>query len=593
MLSSQPSRIVRLPRYRILGLVGRGQFGRVFCARSRESGHLVALKELEPQRFPTSNFLRELRFLLTLQHENIVSCLSLEHHRGNRYLVMEYCEAGTLRDLLERSNSLTLDQIFRLIFDVLRGLARAHAENIIHCDIKPENVLLKLTRDGWQGKLSDFGIARLGQEASGDRSHTGSPGYMAPERFYGQFGIGSDIYAVGVLLYELLCGRRPFTGPPSELAIAHLNQRVSFPPTLPAALRAVLAKALEKLPGRRYASAERMAAALAEIATDPEVVAFGNSPRLLEGEPPPPPTVCVPLPAETAIALAQPALAIAPAADNRVWVALGATVQQRSVPDLAWQTEIALGGTVGGLSAVAGGVFALAADGLQAIAEQTSRMLAPSLPAGTHWAAAPHGRWFALGCGSAFELRDRITGNRYKLRFSGQTIRSTIALDRHHVAVFTTKNETEDSRIYVISRRGHQLWKFSLPATVVQAIGLSPPLRVLAVEQHPSPALLAIDLNPYRLHRIPLRHLPDRILATAWGWAIATEEAQGQSRLELCDAQGTPLGSLALEGKITAMASPSARWLVVGTTRGTAGTPNARYFLWTIDLKTLAVEVIL
>jgi serine/threonine protein kinase len=200
--------------------------------------------------------------LLSLQHPHIVSCYAIEHNRGNRYLVMEYCEAGTLRELLNHSGGLTPLQGIKLILDTLQGLGHAHKSNIIHCDLKPENVLLRLTSKGWQAKVSDFGVAKLAQEIGEVSNNTGSPGYMAPERFYGEFSIASDLYAIGVMLYEVLLGKRPFSGKPSELMVAHINQRVHIPDTLPMALRKVVAKSLEKLPGKRFTSAQAMQEAI-------------------------------------------------------------------------------------------------------------------------------------------------------------------------------------------------------------------------------------------------------------------------------------------------------------------------------------------
>ena len=255
----------QLEKYRILGLVGRGQFGKVLCARHRDTGRLVALKELEPQRFPTSKLLRELRFLLSLQHENIVRCESLIHHNSYRYLVMDYCEGGTLRDLMNNRVPLSVGQIVRLMLDVLRGLEHAHAQEIIHCDIKPENILLHVTEAGWLAKISDFGIAKVSQEIATDTTNTGSPGYMAPERFYGQFSVMSDLYAVGVMLYEFLVGKRPSSGMPADLMNAHLNQRVTLPESVPLALQEVILKSLEKLPKRRFANATEMRLVLEEI----------------------------------------------------------------------------------------------------------------------------------------------------------------------------------------------------------------------------------------------------------------------------------------------------------------------------------------
>lgn len=245
-------------KYRILKLVGQGQFGRVFCAINQRTGRLVALKELA-QQLPTHKFLRELRFLLSLQHPNIVTCQAIEYTQTRRYLVMDYCEGGTLRNLIQSDVQLSLVQSLKLITNILTGLEHAHSRGIVHCDIKPENILLSLDTTGWTARISDFGIARLSQEVySGDLGVTGSPAYMAPERFYGQYSPSSDLYAVGVMLFELAVGHRPFSGLPGELMSAHLNQRVNVPDTVPFLLRSIISTALQKLPARRFACAAEM-----------------------------------------------------------------------------------------------------------------------------------------------------------------------------------------------------------------------------------------------------------------------------------------------------------------------------------------------
>jgi len=248
----------RISNYRLLGLVGQGQFGRVFCAIHRKSGQMVALKELKHDRFPTHKFLRELRFLLSLQHPNIVTCRALEHTANGRYLVMDYCESGTLRNLVEEEVRLHPAQSLKLVMDILVGLEHAHSRGIVHCDIKPENILLQIQPTGWLGRISDFGIAQLSQELSQDFNTTGSPAYMAPERFYGQYSPASDLYAVGIILFELLVGERPFSGTPADLMSAHLNQPVQIPAFVPEAIQAVIRKALQKLTGRRFHSAAEM-----------------------------------------------------------------------------------------------------------------------------------------------------------------------------------------------------------------------------------------------------------------------------------------------------------------------------------------------
>ncbi|SKB12872.1 putative Serine/threonine protein kinase [Planktothrix sp. PCC 11201] len=271
-------------RYRILGLVGQGQFGKVYCASDRRTGQLVALKELSHQNAPTHQFLQELWFIISLQHPNIAACLGLEHIQTGRYLVMEYCEGGTLRHLVEQQNSLRLQEALDLIIGVLEGLDYAHQRGIIHCDIKPENILLTLKSQGWQPKLSDFGIARrlplAGKLSPSERPSTftgGSPAYMAPERFYGIYSPRSDIYAVGVVLFELLVGDRPFHGLPGELMSAHLNQRLQIPTEIPEALKTIIQKALEKLPARRYKTAAEMVEALRKAIVNPQIQSLADS----------------------------------------------------------------------------------------------------------------------------------------------------------------------------------------------------------------------------------------------------------------------------------------------------------------------------
>ncbi|MBL1174040.1 MAG: serine/threonine protein kinase [Pantanalinema sp. GBBB05] len=263
------ARELKRSKYRLLGLVGQGQFGRVYCAIHRKTGRLVALKDLDRHRFPTHKFLRELRFLLSLQHPNIVTCQALEHTATGRYLVMDYCEGGTLRSLVDEEIQLHSQQSLKLVADVLAGLEHAHSRGIVHCDIKPENILLAVQVGGWVARISDFGIARLNQELKSDGAgNTGSPAYMAPERFYGQYSPASDIYAVGILLFELLAGYRPFSGAPADLMSAHLNQPLKIPASIPSALQAVIAKALQKLPGRRFRSAAEMLTALQTAALE-------------------------------------------------------------------------------------------------------------------------------------------------------------------------------------------------------------------------------------------------------------------------------------------------------------------------------------
>ena len=246
-------------RYQITRLLGQGQFAKVYLAQDCSTQKLVALKELDSRNFPTRRFLRELNFLVTLQHPNIVGCWGIEHNQNFRYLVMDYYPGGTLRDLMEAGN-LSLGEKLKIISDILQGLDYAHSKGIIHCDIKPENILLQHSETGYTASLADFGIARFYREAEDPSASgcTGSPAYMAPERFYGKYSYSGDLYGVGVILFELLSGFRPFSGTFSELSSAHLNKSVVFPPTIPFMLRSVIAKAMQKLPQKRFTAATEM-----------------------------------------------------------------------------------------------------------------------------------------------------------------------------------------------------------------------------------------------------------------------------------------------------------------------------------------------
>lgn len=260
-MNNQPSR-PRQPesKYCDLELVGQGQFGRVFRATHKISGQIVALKELETNRFPTAKFLRELHFLISLQHPNVVTFQGLEHTSTGRYLVMDYCDGGSLRNLMNREGKLSLVLSLELVINILAGLEHIHSRKIIHRDIKPENILLSQDTVGLIARVADFGMSKINYELSTDKQDdcAGSPAYMAPERFYGQYSPASDLYAVGIILFELIVGLRPFSGLPGELLKAHINQAVVIPETVPFLLRSTIPKAMQKLPSNRFSSATEM-----------------------------------------------------------------------------------------------------------------------------------------------------------------------------------------------------------------------------------------------------------------------------------------------------------------------------------------------
>jgi len=195
---------------------------------------------------------------------------------------MEYCEGGTLRSHLATTSNLSaplpLADTKHLIGDILKGLSHIHQQGIIHDDLKPENIFLtypyarshsKEQNSSPQTqltlKIGDFGSARLQETPSQSQQEIGSPTYAAPERFGGKSSTASDLYSVGIILYELLLGDRPFSGSPTELERAHQTEPIPFPPTITFAARQLLETALHKHPKHRFPSADAMLSALQNL----------------------------------------------------------------------------------------------------------------------------------------------------------------------------------------------------------------------------------------------------------------------------------------------------------------------------------------
>ena len=572
-------------KYRILGLVGRGQFGKVLCARIRDTGKLVALKELEHKRFPTSKLLRELRFLLTLQHENIVTCSALMHHQNYRYLVMEYCEGGTLRDLMNHTKSISIKQCFELIDDILQGLEHAHAANIIHCDIKPENILLKITAKGWQAKISDFGIARLNQEIDSDGNNTGSPGYMAPERFYGQFSAGSDLYAVGIILYELLIGKRPFSGMPTDLMNAHLNQRVEIPETLPQSLRTILMRSLEKLPKRRYTNARQMRL---------ELLAVLDSERLAH--------TSAGIDAETCgtVSFAQKAVHFKQKELPEPVLGLVGTGQSgfysTSGSQLLWHTstleqseqvakseqrieEIHFAGKT---------LFAVTSASIYRFVNGHARSLYQGVNP-FKYTISPQGDWFAVASGRQLEIRNIVYGKAMRLEFANKELSCIVAFDQHHLLAITNKPETYESRAIVISRRCNVMYRLALPIAISSGIATFTSGRIVLLEAGRPDCnkdLFLLDLKPYRLIRIPLDYMVSKMVATPWGYALIGHYNHYQNIVILLDLRGNCINQLVVDGEVTAIAPIDNNLLAIATAEITG------YKLYVVNLKKLDVELV-
>lgn len=573
-------------KYRILGLVGRGQFGKVLCARIRDTGKLVALKELEHKRFPTSKLLRELRFLLTLQHENIVACTALVHHQNYRYLVMEYCEGGTLRDLINHTKSLTVKQCFDLISDILLGLEHAHGANIIHCDIKPENVLLKITDRGWQAKLSDFGIARLSQETVSDASNTGSPGYMAPERFYGQFSVGSDIYAVGIILYELLVGSRPFSGMPTELMNAHLNQRVVIPSSLPRSLQTIILRSLEKLPQRRYSSAREMRLDLLDTLQSEDFSQFqtvGEQEKVTQI------LFSKKAPHFDQSNTPESIIGIVGAEKSRFYSASKFLLHGHSL-SLDKTEQIAKSEqAIEAIAFVKKTLFAITRRSIYQFVRGIPKSLYQSsqpLDQTFKWAISPYGDWFAVSTGKQLEIRNLVYGRAMRLEFASRDLSCIIAIDRHHLLAIANKTETNESRAIVISRRCNIMYRLALPVAIAAGIATFTGDRVLLLEAGNRKNLLLLDLKPYRLMRIPLQYEALILIAAPWGYAITAKYNDYQTILILLDLRGNNINNLIIDGEVTAIAPIDIHLLAIAVAN------ISGCMLYAINLKKLEVDLV-
>ncbi len=315
--------------YRIVEQLGSGGMATVFKAYHASLDRYVALKVLHPAFKQDPNFLsrfqREARIVANLQHPAIVPVYDFNEHGGQPYLVMRYIEGETLKARLARGE-LPLPEVRRIMRPVGEALAYAHQQGVLHRDVKPSNILL--TPDG-SVFLADFGLARIAQAGESTLSQdtmVGTPQYISPEQARGdaQLDARTDIYSLGVVLYELLVGRVPYQAD-TPYAVIHdhiftpLPMPRSIKPALPEALERVLLKALAKERDDRYASVMDLITAFDQAAQ--EVIA--SAPTQVAQPVVVPPVVPPPLaPAATsAAAAAVPAPVTAPKrSSKKIWI---------------------------------------------------------------------------------------------------------------------------------------------------------------------------------------------------------------------------------------------------------------------------------
>jgi serine/threonine protein kinase len=248
-------------RYRLLGYLGQGAFASVWQAYDRMHLRPVAIKRFATLRGQRrSDFYKELAALSLLEHERIVALYDLrETDQGRQYLILEYCDGGTLRQALQRQpQPWEAHRVARIGRQVAQGLEAAHRLGMTHRDLKPENLLFATNQQLSPIKIADFGLARTRRGLEDGRlvGLTGSPAYMAPEQYRGQWCLASDLYALGVMLYELLHGRLPFEGGPGDLARQHLYETPVIRQNLPRPWPELLERLLVKAPERRPTATE-------------------------------------------------------------------------------------------------------------------------------------------------------------------------------------------------------------------------------------------------------------------------------------------------------------------------------------------------
>ena len=267
--------------YRILQELGGGGMSRVFLAEETRLGRRVVIKVLPPDMAAGVNaerFEREIQLAASLQHPHIVQLLTAGANADLAYYVMPFIDGESLRARLAREGALPMGEVLRILHNVVDALAYSHHHGVVHRDIKPDNVMLS----GKHALVTDFGVAKAVSASSGD-GHTnltslgialGTPAYMAPEQAAADPRVDqrADIYAVGAMAYEMLCGRTPFVAPtPQGMLAAHIAEKpeppVRYRNTIPTAMNELVLRCLEKNPADRIQTADEIAALLTAMAT--------------------------------------------------------------------------------------------------------------------------------------------------------------------------------------------------------------------------------------------------------------------------------------------------------------------------------------
>lgn len=272
-------------RYELTSLIATGGMGQVWKGQDQELEREVAVKVLREEYAGDEGFLKrfraEARHTAALSHEGIAALYDYGELDGRAYIVMELCPGRPLSDIIEENpGGLPEKRVVSLLIELARALDAAHSKGVVHRDVKPENVLVD-EKDGWSMKITDFGIARSKDQARLTKTGLvmGTAQYLSPEQAMGKQATSlSDIYALGIVAYEMLVGGRPFTGSSQvEIAMAQVKQQ---PPELPEAIGADLRRLVMMMLAKAPANRPRSAAAVARIL---EAIQRGVEPRFTTG----------------------------------------------------------------------------------------------------------------------------------------------------------------------------------------------------------------------------------------------------------------------------------------------------------------------
>lgn len=257
----------RIGKYQVLETIGSGGFGTVYLAKDIWIDKKVAIKVPHKQGEDVEKLLQEPRLLAALDHPNIVGVITAEKNKDVFYIVMEYVDGESLEDYLRRHKILPLDLALTWFIQIADAIAYAHGKNIIHRDIRPANILISSTG---LVKLADLGTSRYLLDHPFASTRIGSPPYMAPEHFQGKATLQSDIYSMGVLMYECLTGKLPFFDKNPRRLAQLARETQAKPPhhhngSIPIDLSMIILKAMHRNQSDRYPAAEALAQELKRL----------------------------------------------------------------------------------------------------------------------------------------------------------------------------------------------------------------------------------------------------------------------------------------------------------------------------------------